>query len=327
MKKTILFILIFFSFHVFAFASTEQELFDEGVRLFKENQYQQAVDAFTKFIEISPDNAYAYKNRGVSYLKQNKFDLTLEDLDKARMLDPKLTGLYNNLGIVWYSKKEYERAIENYNIEIELSPENHVPYFNKALCLTKINRDEEAIDNLSETIRLKPDFYTAIWYKADLLAKTGKIAEAKKTYIAAIKLEPNNNLAKDKLARLNKITSKTITAEQTAEAEAEAEVMIELTAEIEAESKSQKTTKILSDYAIQAGAFIVHSNAKRMITRLLNSEFDARILNLKSKSTGRAWYMVRSGSYPDRISAKEALNAIKAKLDIELAIAPVGVWY
>ncbi|WP_304511748.1 tetratricopeptide repeat protein [Desulfobacula sp.] len=97
MKKIIFLILLSLSFHTPVFAETEEELFDKGVLLFKQDQTQEAINTFSKLIEIAPGNADAYKNRGVSYMKQKKFDLAIQDFEKAKELFPELKGLYSNL--------------------------------------------------------------------------------------------------------------------------------------------------------------------------------------------------------------------------------------
>ncbi|MCP4671876.1 MAG: tetratricopeptide repeat protein, partial [Desulfobacula sp.] len=102
MKKNLILILMTLFFCTAVFAQTQKEIFDNGVLLFKQGQYQNAIDAFSQLIEIAPDHADAYKNRGVSYMKLQKFDLAIKDFEIAKELFPELKGLYSNLGVAWY---------------------------------------------------------------------------------------------------------------------------------------------------------------------------------------------------------------------------------
>ncbi|MCK5695738.1 MAG: tetratricopeptide repeat protein [Desulfobacula sp.] len=206
MKKIIFLIFVSLIFYTIVIAESQKELFDKGVLFFKQGQHQQAIEIFSKLIEIAPGNAEAYKNRGVSYMKQEKFDLAIEDFEKAKELFPELKGLYSNLGVAWYYKKEYEKPIEN--DEIGMAPENHVAYFNRALCLAELDKNKEALDDLSKTLSLKPDFYWAICYKADLLALEGEDIRAIETYEEAIKRDSNNTYATEKLVQLKQKTKK-----------------------------------------------------------------------------------------------------------------------
>jgi len=178
LKKIIILVLLSVFCHGFCFAETEKELFDAGVLLFKQSQYPEAINKFSRLIEIAPGNPDAYKNRGVCYMKQEKYDAAISDFEKARELFPELKGLYSNLGVAWYYKKEYEKAIQQHDIEIGMNPENFIAHFNRALCLVELQRDKEALDALDKALDLKPDFYWALCYRGDLLARTGEIEKA-----------------------------------------------------------------------------------------------------------------------------------------------------
>ncbi len=281
------------------FAQTQKEIFDNGVTFFKQGQYQNAIDAFSKLIEIAPDHADAYKNRGVSYMKQKKYDPAIEDFLKAKELFPELKGLYSNLGVAYYYKKDYEKAIKSYDIELEMAPENYVAYFNRALCLAELGKNHKALDDLEKTLNLKPDFYWAICYKADLLAENGDDLKAIKAYEAAIQQDSNNAYAKDKLAVLNK--------------------------KITQNPGLQNSGSQNPGYAIQTGAFINHDNAVRLKTKLINMGFNSRVLTLKD-SKDKTWYIVRTGHYTDKIEAKKDFASLKEKLGVRPVIRPIGTW-
>lgn len=306
MKKVISLTLIFLCFAAISYAQTEKEFFDEGVRFFKQGQYQQAIDSFSELIKLDPDNADAYKNRGVSYMKQEKFDLAISDFQKAKKLFPELKGLYSNLGVAWYYKKEYEKAIENYDLEIQMASENPVAYFNRALCLAELGRNDEALDDLSKTLELKPDFYWAICYKADLLAEDGQTGKAVETYEKAIQTTPKNTYATQKLAQLRKKLNKQ-----------------ENMGQATPEPKSVKHQDLM--YTLQTGAFRNKANAGKMKNKLIKKGFDSRVLIL-ADSQNRTWYLVRSGSYPNKDAAKKASLSLKESIGVKPMVRPLGVW-
>jgi len=306
LKKNILFILLAVFCHTLCFANQEKELFDDGVLLFKQDRYQEAIDKFSGLIEIAPGNPDAYKNRGVCYMKLEKYDPAIADFEKAKELFPELKGLYSNLGVAWYYKKEYEKAVKNYDIEIEMAPDNYIAHFNRALCLTELRRDKDALDSLSRTLSLKPDFYWALCYKGDLLARSGDIAKAVESYETALQKDHDNDYAKDKLASL-KEKNKT---DQIPEPRNNPPVI-------------QASTN--TGLSLQSGAFISRPNADKMKTKLIESGIDAGILIVKD-SKGRDWYLVRSGSYASLDEAKKAVVVLKEKTGLEPVIRPAGNW-
>jgi len=306
LKKILFLILLTLCLYISAYAQTQKELFDDGVLLFKQGQYQQAIDSFSKLIEIAPGNADAYKNRGVTFMKQEKYDLAIEDFNKAKELFPELKGLYSNLGVAWYYKKEYEKAIENYDIEIEMAPDNAVAYFNRALCLSELNRKTEALDDLSKTLDLQPDFYWALCYKADLLALTGDNKKAIEAYEEAIRQDPQNTYSKEKLDLLRQKLEKKESPDQQ-------------------KITPENTKAVRSGYAVQTGAFLGQENARKMKKKLAMNGFDSRILVLKD-SSDRTWYLVRSGTYLNQTAAQKAASDLKKKLGMESLIRPVDNW-
>ena len=301
------------------FAQTQKEIFESGVIFFKKGQYQNAITAFSKLIELAPDHADAFKNRGVSYMKQGKFDLAIKDFETAIKLFPELKGLYSNFGVAWYHKKEYAKAIKNYNLELEMAPENHLAYFNRALCLAALDKNNQALEDLEKTLNLKPNFYWALCYKADLLAEKGDIINAKEVYKKAIKYGSKNTYAKEKLDKLEKTVEKNIKV-ATLKTKVDTPVQIK---------KPQKTSEDItpqdSRFTIQTGAFLNQNNAVRMKKRLIDMDLDARLLILKS-SKGKTWYMVRSGKYESKNRAQKDYSILKEKLGSQPVIRPIGTW-
>jgi tetratricopeptide (TPR) repeat protein len=301
LKKLVLpFVLVFLICHVPAMAKTGKELFDNGVRLFKQGQYQKAIDEFSALIKLDPENADAYKNRGVSYMKLKKFDMAIKDFQKAEKIFPELKGLYSNLGVAWYYKKNYEKAIENYDTAISMNPGNYVAYFNRALCLAELDRTDRALEDLDKTLELNPDFYWAICYKADLLNLTGKNDRAASLYEKAAALKPENGYALD---RLNEIRHKAAARDKS----------------VPAQSPDKKF------YSLQAGAFLHRQNAFRMKTMLAGQGFDAKILILKDNKN-RTWYLVRSGKFSNRSEAEKAAASMKKKSEARPVIRPFNSW-
>jgi Flp pilus assembly protein TadD len=53
-------------------------------------EFDKAIDAFNKALQINPKNARAYYYLGITYRSIGKEDLAVQNLQKAKMLDPNL---------------------------------------------------------------------------------------------------------------------------------------------------------------------------------------------------------------------------------------------
>jgi Tfp pilus assembly protein PilF len=109
-------VVLFFSFS-YAPAQQKQDgpkdakfYIDRGIAYEEKGQFDQAVDDFTKALEIDPKNAGAYYHRGIGYVNQEQYTWAIDDFTKALEIDPKNAGAYYYRGVAYYSKKEYDKS-------------------------------------------------------------------------------------------------------------------------------------------------------------------------------------------------------------------------
>ena len=98
------------------------EYVDQGIAWDMKNEFDKAIKAYNKAIELKPDLAGAYLNRGISWRKKGACDRAIEDFDKAVELAPDLAIAYNNRGVTWIEKRDYDRAIKDFDKALELNP-------------------------------------------------------------------------------------------------------------------------------------------------------------------------------------------------------------
>ncbi|MCF6247612.1 MAG: tetratricopeptide repeat protein [Desulfobacula sp.] len=318
MKKIIFPILLFFILSGTGVCGTEIELFNKGVDLYKKGQHQQAIDTFSQLISLAPKKIEAYRIRGSAYMKLTQYDLAVKDFGKAATLAPELNGVYSDLGTAWYYSRNYEKALDNYNIEIENGHENHLVYFNRALCLERLGKFDQALEDISTSLKIKPDFYWALCYQGNLLVQKNEYPLAKKSYEAAIKLGGEDPYAKEKLALIQ---------DKIQENQPEQKINATGQAELVAPARLSEPAKHPAPpgaWAIQSGAFRQQANAEKMKKLLEKDGFNARVLMLKDKKE-KKWYMVRSGYYSDKETAKKVVPLFK-KMGIDSIVRPVDTW-
>jgi len=105
----------------------------KGVQYDDQGKYEQAINEFTRAIEINPGYADIYNKRGLSYYNQEKYDQALRDYNKAIEINPRYTDAFNNRGIVYYQQEQYDQAISNYTKAIEINPKYAKAYHNRGL--------------------------------------------------------------------------------------------------------------------------------------------------------------------------------------------------
>jgi tetratricopeptide (TPR) repeat protein len=99
-------------------------LFNRGFAYDKVGEYDKAIVDYTKAIELEPNNAYAYYNRAISFEKKCDIENTLADFTKAISLLPSKIDFYLNRAYVYRKMKDYNSAINDYTEVLRLDPRN-----------------------------------------------------------------------------------------------------------------------------------------------------------------------------------------------------------
>ena len=117
--KSIPIILPVVLFFLFSYASAQQKqnepkdakfYVDRGIAYGEKGQLDQAVDDFTKALEIDAKSTDAYYNRGIAYVYKGQYDWAVDDLNKVLEIDLKNGGAYYYRAIAYYFKKRYDES-------------------------------------------------------------------------------------------------------------------------------------------------------------------------------------------------------------------------
>ena len=93
--------------------------FDLGQEYF-ELDWQDAVNCFSRAININPFNALYYFNRGRKKLSQDKFAEALAEFTIATRIDAKDNMQWHYLGVAWFYLEDFENAVVSFRKSIDL---------------------------------------------------------------------------------------------------------------------------------------------------------------------------------------------------------------
>lgn len=98
-------------------------IIDLGVALSGARKFREAIDTFTRGLEIEPDNALLLRWRGHRYISVREFDHARADLSRAAKLDPSIYGIWFHLGVVQYLSGQFEDAAASFTRAQPLAPD------------------------------------------------------------------------------------------------------------------------------------------------------------------------------------------------------------
>ena len=144
----------------------------------KQANIDKGIAAYTKAVEIKPDDANYHNNYALALAKGKKLDQAQVELTKAAQLDPPQAGkYYYNLGAVYVNTQQNDAAEAAFKKAIEVDPNYADAYYQQALVLmNKVTVDKAGkmvsppgtTEALQKYLALRPDGPNAEGAKAIL---------------------------------------------------------------------------------------------------------------------------------------------------------------
>jgi tetratricopeptide (TPR) repeat protein len=147
MKAIIIAILIACSFSTIFYANAEsvEELHDAAYQFMKSGNFSDAIDNYSKILELQPNDEQALLNRAKAYTQVDRFDEALWDLDSFLILNPNNKSVLNGkafilekLDCVSYKKCGPLESLRILEQLLESDPTNNELQNQRNFVLTKV---------------------------------------------------------------------------------------------------------------------------------------------------------------------------------------------
>lgn len=96
----------------------------EGNNLMRTEKFVEALEMYSKAIELDSGNPVFYCNRAAAHSKMNNHHLAIEDCQRAIDMDPTYSKAYGRMGLANSSLEKHREAVENFKKALELEPDN-----------------------------------------------------------------------------------------------------------------------------------------------------------------------------------------------------------
>jgi len=157
----------------------------EGVRLFQQSRYDEALQKFQKAIYVNPKDADGYYN---------------------------LAATYHRLGVLNQRPSDLKQAEHYYHMCLDQNPDHRECYRGLAVLLVEQGRGEEAFRLLKGWADRRPDLADPKIELARLYEEFGDRETAKDYLVSALGVEPSNARALAALGRLRELSGDTLQA-------------------------------------------------------------------------------------------------------------------
>jgi tetratricopeptide (TPR) repeat protein len=164
--------------------------FERGLASSTAGKYQEAIEAYSKAIELDPKDAMAYVARGFAYDNLGDDRQGIKDYDRAIELDPKLAVAYFARGVAYDNLEDYRQAIRDFDRAIELNLKDAVTYSSRGSAYGKLRNYRQAIRDYDRAIELNPKFAEAFSNRGFAYGHLEDYRQAIWDFDRAIELDP-----------------------------------------------------------------------------------------------------------------------------------------
>jgi tetratricopeptide (TPR) repeat protein len=192
-------------------AKTAKELTQEGVKLFDNEKYDEALVKYKEAIKSDPKYSNAYYEIAYTLFNTEKPLEAIPYLETTIKLSPTSGGAYDLLGSIYDDNKQSAKAIEYYLKGISVEPDYQRLYYN--LGLTYFRQKEYALaeEKIIKAIKLDPKHASSHDMYAKRLLEQYKKGKALLGWSSFLLLEPNSKRSVNAINKLNTIINYGIT--------------------------------------------------------------------------------------------------------------------
>jgi tetratricopeptide (TPR) repeat protein len=134
---------------------------NKGVTYYELGDYKQAIEDYSRAIELNPDYTEAFNNRGTAYYELGNYRQAIEDYDRLIGFKPGYGDAYLNRGVAYAHLGDYRQAIEDFNKVVEINPGHAKVYNNRGNAYFALGNHRQAIEDYGRAIEIDPGYAEA----------------------------------------------------------------------------------------------------------------------------------------------------------------------
>ncbi|WP_299460417.1 tetratricopeptide repeat protein [uncultured Microscilla sp.] len=196
-KKLTAFFAFFFTLSYIGsqvlFAQSANTYLSQGKAKSEAGAYAQAIQDFTKAINLNSHSDDAYHYRGEAYFRVRRYVKALADFNKAIEIDPRQSSAsYHLRGLVKYNLKLYKQAIADYNQAIKIAYSDETYFVDRAKAFLELKRYKKALKDCNAALKISKTYAYALSVRGLVKAAQGNRQAASEDLKAAIQNAKND---------------------------------------------------------------------------------------------------------------------------------------
>lgn len=171
-----------------------QAYFLRGIAKYNLGDYLGAREDFSQAIHINPFYSEAYHYRGLTKQQLNDFNDAMSDFEEALLMDPTEAMVYVHRGLTYLLNDKFQEARNDFNEAIRIDPNLPSAYMNRAIAFLELKDTAAALTDLNKSIKLHPYNNEAFRRRGLVFYLQGNYRFSIEDYNRALRLDPGNSL-------------------------------------------------------------------------------------------------------------------------------------
>jgi len=173
-------------------ASTAGQLNNQANQWLAEGKVQEAVEAYRKALQLSPNYAQAHYNLSLALDKLGELGEERQQLEETVKLDPKFGIAHDQLGLLALRGGKVDKAEQEFKSALLINPRDAEAQDSLGVLYSLQGNDAQAATMFQRSMESDPKYAKAYLDLGMTLAKKGQYVEAERQFQTAIKIAPDD---------------------------------------------------------------------------------------------------------------------------------------
>ncbi len=98
------------------------KLMQQGIGAMQNRRFSEALEAFNRVVDISPEYAEGWNKRATLYYLIGDYTNSAEDVKQTLLLEPRHFGALSGLGLIYMELGNFDAALEAFQQTLEVNP-------------------------------------------------------------------------------------------------------------------------------------------------------------------------------------------------------------
>ncbi|MEZ4998872.1 MAG: tetratricopeptide repeat protein [Bacteroidales bacterium] len=170
-----------------------ETLIRDGVKLYDEGKYDDAISLFRQVDENDSNYVWMLTELSLTFLQTQNYDSAIWYAEKGLQFpSPQRQNLMRNMGTAWLAAGNTAKSLEVYNEAISLYPWSYLLHFNQGMTYMEMKDYRSAMTSLQEAIRCNPFHASSHMRLGMLMARQEQYTRALLSLETFLALEPRS---------------------------------------------------------------------------------------------------------------------------------------